>query len=962
MSFAMFSIKYPVTFFLLILTTLIQAQNGFIRGTILDASNGETLPGSTIAVDGTTFGTITDLDGNFNLSIPPGVYTIKVSFISYETLTVNNVEVKAQEVSVLENIRLNESKIELGEVTVTAKEIRNTDAALNTIKMKSANLLDGISASSLKKIGDSDVASSMRRVSGVSVQGGKYVFVRGLGDRYSKTLLNGVDVPGLDPDKNTIQMDIFPTNIIDNLIVHKSFSAELPADFTGGVIDIEVKDFPEKKIGNISVSAGYSPNYHFNSDYLNYEGSSTDWLGFDNGTRDVPAKDNIPDYANVFLTPNSDEGTRYKGILNSFNPTMAAIKEKSFMDYGLGISYGNQHPLSRVTLGYNFAFSYKNNTEFYEDAEYGIFDRQTGAPTEYELEQRIYRKGDVGINNVFFSGLAGFALKTKNSKFRIYLMRLQNGESKAAIGTYESTNVGTTFSAFQHGLDYSQRSLSNLLIDGKHSFANNSWIVEWKLSPTISKIADPDVRFTRYRFMEGGGLAIGTESGYPERNWRYLDEINLAGVLHFTKSFNFNQQKANLKFGGAYTLKDRSYTIYSFQIIPDKNLELIGDPDELFKEMNLWPINGNGRAGTYFKNASDKSKNYDANVDYKAAYVSVELNFFKKLKSIFGLRYENYIQKYTGQNQTGSHVLDNDEVLNDANFFPSVNLVYNLTEKQNLRFSYSQTIARPSMKELSYAEIYDPISDVTFLGSLSPIGEIWDGNLVSTNMQNFDFRWELFQKGGQMISVSTFYKTFDNPIEMIQSAVSQKPTIQPRNVGEGLVFGAELEFHQNLGIISGAFNNLSVVGNFTYANSRVKLSDIEYSLRSSSLRDGERLSKYRDMAGMSPYIINAGLSYSGQNGFWRSFEAGLYYNVQGPTLYIVGIGDRADVYSNPFHSLNFNSSKRFGENDKFNIGLKIENVLNSDKEYVYKSYKAEDRYYEKLHKGVKFELKFGYSF
>jgi hypothetical protein len=257
---------------ILFTSSLIHAQTGFIRGTVFDDSNGESLPGSTVAVDGTTTGTITDLDGNFNIKIAPGVYTLKVSFISYETLVISDIEVKAGDVTILDNVRLSESKIELGEVVVTAKEIRNTEAALNTIKMKSANLLDGISASSLRKIGDSDAAASMKRVPGVSVEGGRYVYVRGLGDRYTKTVLNGVDVPGLDPDRNTIQMDLFPTNIIDNLLVHKSFSAELPADFTGGVIDIEVKDFPEEQTGKVSIGAGFNPNYHFNGDFLTYEG------------------------------------------------------------------------------------------------------------------------------------------------------------------------------------------------------------------------------------------------------------------------------------------------------------------------------------------------------------------------------------------------------------------------------------------------------------------------------------------------------------------------------------------------------------------------------------------------------------------------------------------------------------------------------------------------------------------
>ncbi|MDA3821405.1 MAG: carboxypeptidase-like regulatory domain-containing protein, partial [Bacteroidales bacterium] len=230
--------------FILTLATSAFSQAGFLRGKVFDDATGEFLPGVTIFIEGTSTGTITDLDGNFNLSVEPGEYDLRVSFISYETLIISGVKVVGGEVNSLGELKLEEATISLNEVTVTAKAVRNTETALISIKRRSPNMIDGISSGSLKMIGDSDAASAMKRVSGVSVSQGKYVYVRGLGDRYTKTLLNGVDIPGLDPDRNTLQMGIFPTSVIDNIIVYKTFSAELPADFTGGAIDIEMKDFP----------------------------------------------------------------------------------------------------------------------------------------------------------------------------------------------------------------------------------------------------------------------------------------------------------------------------------------------------------------------------------------------------------------------------------------------------------------------------------------------------------------------------------------------------------------------------------------------------------------------------------------------------------------------------------------------------------------------------------------------
>ncbi|HPE56684.1 MAG TPA: TonB-dependent receptor [Bacteroidales bacterium] len=950
----------------LFVMTMINAQNGFIRGTIFDAATGEYLPGVTVLIEGTTTGTITDLDGKFNISIEPGIYNLQFSFISYETLKVTNIEVKAGEAHLLDDVGLSEASINLEEVTVTAKAVRNTENALMTIKQKSANVVDGISASNFRKIGDSDAAASMGRVTGVSVEGGKYVYVRGLGDRYTKTILNGVDIPGLDPDRNTLQMDLFPTNVIDNILVHKSFSAELPADFTGGVIDIETKDFPEDKIGNFSVSAGYNPDMHFNSEYLTYEGGSLDWLGFDDGTRDIPATSNIPFFSDVVGNPNGADGQRYQEILGNFNPTLSAKPKTSFMDFSLGASFGNQIPKEKMTLGYYFSISYKNETQFYKDAEFNRYGLSSD-PDNYEMQVREYQVGDYGVNNVLLSALAGFAIKKQNSKYRFNLMHLQNGESKAGIFDYRGSDQGSIFDALQHNLEYGQRSLTNLLIGGEHVLGDNDWHLSWKVSPTRASMKDPDVRFTRYEKRDNG-WAIGTEVGFPERIWRDLDETDFAAHVDFEKGFEFNDRKARLKFGGAGTYKERDFVIQSFAL-NIRNVPLTGDPDELFYPENLWPIDGNVSSGTTYEArfVPYNPNKFNANTMNGAGYASVDLPLMARFKAVVGVRMENFTQRYTGTNQNRTKVLDNDKVLDELGFFPSVNLIFNLTENQNLRLSYAKTIARPSFKELSFAEIYDPISGRTFIGGLFRDAddvagvEYWDGNLVSTDIQNFDLRWETFGKMGQMFSISGFYKTFKNPIEIVQYA-TQTGTFQPRNVGDGEVFGAETEFRLNLGTLTNSLSHLNFNANLTITESRIELSATEYSSRVENARTGQTIDKYRDMAGQAPYLVNVGFAYDGgQKGFVQGLEAGIYYNVQGETLHYVGIVDRPDIYSKPFNSLNLNANKRFGNDNRMQLGLKIENLLNSSKESIFKSYEAADQYFERLNPGIKFSLRFAYS-
>ncbi|KAF0128728.1 MAG: tonb-dependent receptor [Bacteroidetes bacterium] len=961
-------LKKPLILFALLLLLVPQlfAQDGFIRGTVYEATTAEPLPGVTVFLEGTIIGAMTDFDGKFSITAPAGKYNLRVSFISFETINIQDVVVESGKALLFENLRMEEANVLLQEVVVKAEVIRNSESAILSIKKKSAGMIDGISSSNFRKIGDSDAASSMKRVPGVSVEGGKYVYVRGLGDRYTKTTLNGMDIPGLDPDRNTLQMDIFPTNVIDNIIIAKTFSVENPADFTGGAIDIATKDFPEVRKASISLSLGYNPAMHFNQDYLTYEGGKYDFLGFDDGTRKIPATENIPFFSSVIAKPESEEGLRYREILGAFNPTLSAMRQNSLMDYSLGISYGDQHNGKKVSWGYNVAISYKNTTEYYEDTEFGRYGL-SGDANVVEMEEREYTFGDYGSNNALLGGLVGLALKTEKSKYRINLLHLQNGESKAGVFDYRNADQGAIFYGFQHNLEYSERAMTNLLFNGKHFYSGSKWEIEWKISPTRSTMDDPDVRFTRYEDREGS-LSIGTESGFPERIWRELSELNVGANIQASKEFEMKTGKLKLNFGSAYVYKEREYSIRTFAL-NIRNVPLTGDPNELMLPENLWPLGGSISKGTTYEAdfVPVNPNSFDANTQNTAGYVSVELTPFNRFKTVIGLRAENYTQRYTGQDQLGTYVLDNEVVLESLDFFPSVNVIYNLKENQNLRFSYGKTIARPSFKELSYAEISDPITSRTFIGGLfrdaNDIAGIvyWDGNLQSSDIHNLDLRWELFQQKGQTISLSAFYKSFIRPIEMVQF-VTQAAAFQPRNVGDGRVIGTELELRKTLGVLGTKFDNFAFSANLTFTNSRIRLSETEYVSRVDNAREGERVLDYRQMAGQAPYIINAGFNYEGgEKGFLKGLEAGFYYNVQGTTLLYVGIVDRPNVYTLPFHSLNFNANKSFGKDNKMSLGVKVDNILNDSKSAVFRSCNAQDQFFGRLLPGRTFSLRFSYS-
>jgi TonB-dependent receptor len=960
-----FPLKTLLAMVLLILFQLLAgiafAQNGTIRGAVYEESGGEPLFGVSVLVKELSTGAVTDFDGKFELQVTPGIYTIQVSYLSYATVEFTSVEVNTGQVRVLEDLLMKEEASELETVTIQAAAIRTTESALMSVKRGAPNLMDGISASTFRQIGDGDAASAVKRVTGVSIEGGKYVYVRGLGDRYTKTVLNGMDVPGLDPDRNTIQMDIFPTNVIDNILVSKSFTADLPADFTGGVVDIATKDFPEEKTLRLSISGGLNPSMHFNKNYLTYKGGKTDWLGFDDGTRAIPTggRTNIPQYGEIVGNPNSSAGFEYQQILGSFNKTLGASRQSSLMDFGLSFSLGNQIARPKVTWGYNAAITYKNETEFYQNAEYNLYAKSI-AQRELELDPLEKQRGEFGLNNVLLGGMAFIAMKTNSSKFTLNVLRLQNGESKAGIFDFENTNLGANFEAKQYNLEYSQRALTSILLSGTHFFGGRDWELSWKIAPTLSSIEDPDIRFTRFRLPSNN---ISTEVGLPARIWRSLQEENLNGKGDIAKNLFVWNRAAKLKFGANYSFKHRLFNIQSFQF-PTGETQFSGDPNQILNEENLFSaINRNGvRYNPDF--IPNNPNEYEAYATTTGGYASMELSPANKLKAVVGLRIEQFNQYYTGTNQTGDIVYDMVEMLDDLDLFPTLNLIYNLRESQNLRFSVTRTTARPSFKELSYAEILDPISGRTFIGGLYPettnggTEVLWDGNLTSTHINNFDLRWEMYQQRGEMLSVSAFYKKFNRPIEMVQF-LSDPGSFQPRNVGNGSVAGLELELRKSLKFIAPSLESLQWNTNVTITESQIRMSESELRSRMNSAKEGEVVENTRQMAGQAPFLINTGLSFTS---YKSRLEAGLFYNVQGSTLNYVGFGNRTDTFSVPFHSLNFNVNKAFGVDERIQAGLGIQNILNQKRETVFRSYGAQDETFSSLAPGTKINFNLALSF
>lgn len=935
---------YSLLILLLLTYGFTSAQTGTLAGSIIDGEFVEPMAFANVIVKGTTVGTTSDFDGKYQLELEPGTYTIVFSFVGYTTQEITDVVIKEGEVTPLD-VTLTTNSLETIFITTSIK--RNTENAVLNLQKKSVVVLDGLSAQSIKSTGASNLASAVKNIPGVSIEGGKYVYVRGLGDRYTKSILNGIDIPGLDPDRNTIQMDLFPTNILDNVIVLKSASAEYPADFTGGIVDIVTKDFPTKPEYTVSLGTGYNPDMHFNDNYLNYTGSDTDFFGFDDGTRDLPIHRYQP------ITGTFENKLLLNSLTNRFQKELKAKQETSNANFDFGFTLGNQYDLGDDKIGYQASFSYKNQTTFYENRQDGAFVKNSSDSSVNDLSFVLNSNGSEGINNVILNGMLGLTYKIDKSKFKANLLHIQNGESTA--GTFDQVisqdGVGGGLEPLtKDALAYTERSITNLLISGDHRFSDdeNALNLEWKLSPTFSKVMDKDHRITPLQQSGEGDFFISpSASTFPIQLWRNLIEENWAGKVDLDKTVNLFGKPAKLKFGGAYTYKFRDFSIddYTFNISGDDSFIADGNVDSLLASENLWNPTTDSGTHLVFGDQFNPNDAYEGEQRIGATYFSAEFYLSEKLKTVLGVRTEFFNSYYTGQNN--SSVFDRELILDEIDLFPSTNLIYSLNDESNIRSSYSRTTARPSFKEASVAQIFDPITNRLFIGNI---------NLIPTYVNNFDLRYERFGEAGQMFAVSGFYKDFKDPIE--QAFFLQAPTqLTVDNLGNAKVYGVELEVRQRLGFISEDLNNLKFNANVSFIKSELTMSDDEFESRRLAARDGERIDRERNLQGQAPFLLNFGLDYNNSD---IGLQTGLFFNVQGETLEVVGIGLVPDVYTKPFEILNFTLNKSFGENKRSSVDLKVSNILGSDRESAYQSYETQDQIFSLRSPGTEFSL--GYTF
>ena len=918
---------------LLLLTFIpVLANTGKLVGKVVDSETGEGIIGTTIQIKGTTDGTITDWDGNYTLTLEQNTYSLIFSSISYSS-TEKEVSIITNEITNL-NVTLTPDLVELESIVVQGQTVKDSETSMLTIQRKSTNVLDGLSSQTFSKNGDSNLSSAITRIPGVSISGGKYIFVRGLGDRYIKTTLNGLEIPGLDPDRNSIQIDIFPTSILENITVYKTFSPDLFGDFSGGLVSIETKSFPEEKILQVSLGISGILRQTFSRGYLTYQGGKTDWLGFDDGTRARPI-------SRVTKIPSEVlQDSKLEYITRSFNPTMSSKTKQLLPNGSLGIVFGNQKKIRYTTIGYNTVLNYQNTSTYLNNIE----NNRYSIDPDYKilgLNLDETRNGSQGQNVVLWSGLINTSVKKGNNQLTLNFLKIQNGESTSLQRlsiNYNETNA----SLVENILTYTQRSITNLKVGGDHSLGK--FKIKWTNSINWSRVYDPDFRETKVSITGGDTtLQVGDGAGI-DRFYRDLKEFNESIKLDVTREISNSFKR---KAGIYSTFKRRDFQVDNYLFRTRLVSNVSTDPNSFFSKENIWTVEE--RKGTFVMGNYQAPNNYNANQNILAGYLMNELNIIPQFKIITGVRVENNKMWYSGETIGGSIVYKNEKTLDKINILPSLALIQTLNKNTNIRLSYNRTLARPSFREKSIAQVYDPISKKTFFGNI---------DLITTDIDNLDLRLEHFPGNDEILSISWFYKKFTSPIEYTLFPFDSD-AIKPRNAGDSRVYGLELEVKKTI-------SNFSIGSNTSVMKSILDMKSLqidnngktEYELRSENLRDGEILPNSRSMAGQAPFLINSYINYTDRV---SSMNFNLSYNIQGKTLLIVGSGLTPDVYVKPFNSLNFNSYKSFGKSDNLKLTLTIKNILNSKTSSIFVNYEDAAVSQTQL-PGVNFNIKFGLEF
>lgn len=877
-------------FKLLLFTSIIvsaqQISAQQIRGKITEAATNQPVPGAIIIIDGTTRGVAAGADGTFILNdIPSGTYTVSVTMLSYKKFSSELLNISVGAVIEL-NISLEEEGYALDNIVVTARRSTNTEAAVIS-QIRTANVVvSSISAQQITRTQDRDASEVMKRIPGISLIDNRFIVARGLSQRYNNVWINNSAVPSSEADSRAFSFDMIPSGQIDNMMIIKTPSPELPADFTGGFIKVTTKSVPEENSLQINYGVNINTMTHFR-DFKYSKGSPTDFLGYDNGFRGMRSvvPSNLMDGRDLELVT--------AVTANGFNNDWMVHTRKPVADHRFSVMLNRFARLNNGNrLGVVAAFNYSYSYLAYHDmtnARFGIYDRIDNRPVykyKYEDDQYTISARTGGMFNFIW-------MLSNNHKLEFRNIFNQQGRNRYTFRDGWQ-DVSSYYEQIKEEYLYSSRNTYTGQLSGAHTLSKTDNI-DWTVGYSYANKNQPD-----RRQIDLDGVVNETTMNSIIRDFIRLDEDTYSAAVNYSRNFVFGLFTPSLKAGAYAEYRSRNYnTRYFLYKTNFANLPR----DFIFRDVATGMMLPEYFAADkfYISDATNRTNDYAGKNTLTSGYAGLNVPL-GKFNIYAGVRYENnlmsltnYVRLTTDETETFDY--------ESSDFFPSINATYNINKTNLLRLAYGKTINRQEFREVSPSTYYD-FDMFSFVRG--------NKELKQAYIHNFDFRYEIYPSSGEMISFALFFKRFLNPIEWTFIDAGGTYTYTFENATGADNYGAELDVKKSLDFIG--LPDLSLSFNGALISSKVMFGE-------------ESLEHDRPMQGQSPYLINSGIFYQRDK-----LSAGVMYNIIGKRIVGIGRNDNSqggsidnnvpDMYEMPRHTIDLSMSYKFGKRIELNAGIR----------------------------------------
>ncbi|OQP50936.1 hypothetical protein A4H97_03690 [Niastella yeongjuensis] len=905
---------------------------GKISGKVVDAENGTPLVGASVVLAGDNKkGIYTDVEGRFFVTVQKNKkYTLIISSIGYSDKEVSDIEVTGLDATV--SITLERKGKALAGVEVKASIRKENLSSLYLTQKNSSSISDGISAEVIKKSPDRNTGEVLKRVSGASVQDNKFVVIRGLSERYNVSMLNNAVLPSTEADKKAFAFDIIPSSVVDNLVIYKSPTPDLPGDFAGGAVKVITKDYPSHKLSELSLNIGYNSLTTGKNFYKGYPDGKYDQVGFFDDSRLIPApyyrhKYNFVSYDNQFksattkMFPNTfGYEAAYRSIpaisVNYTGGNTAILKNNNKLGYVYSVGYGNGRAVSERDRN-----EYDIQRSHYYDYNTDVYDEKNNLTALLNVTYS-YGKSKISIKNLFNNSF----IKTSGIRDGINLI---NDPSKPFYIKSDNSEAAGN-------------GLVNSVVEGLHKLGGD-WTIDWNGSYGYTYKNQPDQRILAFRSDDGDAskywIKLNNENSPEIRNagrvYSFLGENIYGASANATKQFNWLGQVQKLKVGTMDNYRSRTVEVNALGYATLDNVGVTINESKSTSYSTLFSPENIDQYNLVVANIATNSTDYTGKALLNAGYAMLDNKFTDNIKLTWGVRVEKYRQELAARNKE-TKTYDNTDVL------PSFLFTYAVNNKSNIRVAGSQAVNRPEFRELADYSVYDYDLNVAIRGLPT---------LKRSKISNADLRYEWFPGAGEILSASVFYKYFNNPIEQINNG---NDVFSYANAKNATTYGAEIEIRKKLDFIGGAFfQQLTFYTNAAYIKGKVKIDTVALD---------------NPLQGQSPYLINGGLNYTSPA---DDFSVNVLYNRIGPRLRLrAQNGGAMNIYEKPRDVVDFQVSKKLMKN-KLEAKLAVSDILAQPFTWYYKydktasntNYKAaDDRVINTIRYGTTATLSLKYTF